>query len=116
MTSYKVTSGLDTTENVAIRFDGDGYIDILFFKDYVMTKNDIGKIKFRNEKGEVIEAYFYFENGDYATLEGEEVEMVEDFFKKASWVAISIVDYEGRIWNCKFDATGFTRTLNSLKN
>ena len=113
--NYKVAAGYDNTGYNIIRFDGEGYIDIIFGKDYVMTYNDIGQVKFKNEKGAIISAYFYFENGEYATLEGEEVAEVEGFFKKSSTVSIAIVDYEGRTWNCKFDASGFTKALNSLK-
>jgi hypothetical protein len=90
-------------------------VEIIFPMDYVMTKSDIGLIKFRNEKGEILQYYFYFENGDSANLEGEEVYELEDLFKKSSSISIAIVDYKNRTWNYKFDATGFTKALNSIR-
>ena len=115
ITNYKVAAGWDTLNSAAIRFDGNEYIDILFNADYLMTDEDWGVVKFRDEKGNIVQYYFYFENGDIASLEGEEVAELEDFFKKANFVSISIVDYKGRTWNCKFDASGFTKALNSIK-
>ena len=101
LSGYKMVVGWDTTQNTVIRFGVD-YVDLIFASDYVMTKSDLGLIKFRNEKGVILQYLFYFENGDSANLYGEEVAELEDFFKKSSYISIAIVDYKNRTWNYEF--------------